>query len=117
MKGFVSLLGETFRQWDVHRVPRMGAALSFYAVLSLAPLGILVLSLVSLAVERNAARAEIVDQFRTFVGDEGAGVMEMILTKTAAANTSMLGTIIGFVVLLIGASGVFGELQDSLNQI
>lgn len=116
MKAALSLLHETFQQWDAQRVPKMGAALSFYTVFSLAPLAILVLSLVSLAVERNAARAEIVGQFRYFVGNEGAEVMEMILTKTAAESVG-LGTLIGFVVLLIGASGVFGELQDSLNQI
>ena len=95
----------------------MGAALSFYTVFSLAPLAILVLSLVSLTVERTAAKAEIVGQFRNFVGNEGAEVMEMILTRTAAEDASALGTLIGFVVLLIGASGVFGELQDSLNQL
>jgi membrane protein len=95
----------------------MGAALSFYTVFSLAPLAILVLSLVSLAVERNATRAEIVGQFRYFVGREGAEVMEMILTKTAAEDKGVFCSLIGFGVLLIGASGVFGELQDSLNQI
>lgn len=117
IKNFPSLLRETFRQWDAHRVPKMGAALSFYTVFSLAPLAILVLSLISMVVERNAARAEIVGQFRNFVGNEGAEVMEMILTKTAAESAGILGTVIGFAVLLIGASGVFGELQDSLNQI
>lgn len=117
MKAILSLLHETFRQWDAQRVPKMGAALSFYTVFSLAPLAILVLSLVSLAVERSAARAEIVGQFRHFVGREGAEVMEMILTKTAAEDKGVLGSLIGFGVLLIGASGVFGELQDSLNQI
>jgi membrane protein len=95
----------------------MGAALSFYTVFSLAPLAIMVLSLVSLVVERNAARAEIVGQFRNFVGVEGAEIMEMILAKTAADSAGLLGTFIGFLVLLVGASGVFGELQDSLNQI
>ena len=117
IKAFFALLAETYRQWDAHRVPKMGAALSFYTVFSLAPLAILVLSLVSIAVERNAARAEIVGQFRTFVGNEGAEMMQTILTKTAAQNTSVTGTIIGFVVLFVGASGVFGELQSSLNQI
>ncbi len=116
-KAFFSLLRETFRQWDAHRVPKMGAALSFYTVFSLAPLAIMTLSLVSLVVERAAARAEIVSQFRAFVGDEGAGMVETILAKTGAEHTSILGTIAGFVVLLVGASGVFGELQDSLNQI
>lgn len=117
MKTLISLLRETVHQWDAHRVPKMGAALSFYTVFSLAPLAIFVLSLVSLVVERNAARAEIVGQFRNFVGNEGADMMEMILTKTSAESAGILGTLIGFVVLLIGASGVFGELQDSLNQI
>jgi len=70
-----------------------------------------------LVVGRSAARAEIVGQFRNFVGSEGAEIMEMILTKTAANHAGVLGTLIGFLVLLVGASGVFGELQDSLNQI
>ncbi len=95
----------------------MGAALSFYTIFSLAPLAVLVLSLVSMVVERRAARAEIVGQFRNFVGHEGAEVMEMILPQTAAESAGELRTLIGFGVLLIGASGVFGELQDSLNQI
>ena len=117
MKTLLSLLQETLHQWDAHRVPKMGAALSFYTIFSLAPLAIFVLSLVSLVVERDAARNEIVGQFRKFVGNEGAGMMEMILTKTSTESAGSLGTVLGFVVLLIGASGVFGELQDSLNQI
>ena len=117
MKTALSLLAETFRQWNAHRVPRMGAALSFYTVFSLAPLVIFILWLVSLVVERNMARAEIVEQFREYVGPQGAETVETILTRTAAAGTGFWEAMIGFVVLLVGASGVFGELQDSLNQI
>lgn len=117
MKAILSLLRETIHQWHTHRVPKMGAALSFYTVFSLAPLAILVLSLVSLVVKRMAARTEIVGQFRHFVGNEGAKVMEMILTKNATESEGFFGTLIGFFVLLVGASGVFGELQDSLNLI
>ncbi len=117
MKPFLIMLRETFRQWDAHRVPKMGAALSFYTVFSLAPLAILVLSLLSFVVDPNAARGEIVGQFRNFVGDQGAEMMELILRQTAAESTGFFSTLTGFVVLLVGASGVFGELQDSLNQI
>src|SRR5688572_7277698 len=117
IKASFSLLGETFRQWNAHRVPRMGAALSFYTVFCLAPMVIFMLWLVSLVVERNAARTEIVGQFRDFVGKEGADTVEMILTRTAGASTGVWEAVIAFAVLLIGASGVFGELQDSLNQI
>ncbi len=117
LKTILRLLHETIRLWNTHRVPRMGAALSFYAIFSLAPLAILTLSLVSLAVERSAVRAEMIAQFRAQVGGEGARMVEMILSHTSAANTSTWEAAIGFIVLLIGASGVFGELQDSLNQI
>ncbi|MDB6140540.1 MAG: hypothetical protein JWO94_3612 [Verrucomicrobiaceae bacterium] len=117
MRKFFSLLGETYKQWDAHKAPKMGAALSFYTVFSLAPLVILVTSLVSTVVERNAARDEIVGQFRSFVGEGGAQTVETILSHAASQNTGWLGTMVGFIVLLVGASGVFGELQDSLNQI
>lgn len=95
----------------------MGAALAFYTVFSLAPLAILMLTLISLVVERNLARIEMVDQIRSLVGKEGADMVEMILTRTAEANASIWGTMFGFAALLVGASSVFGELQDSLNQI
>ena len=58
-KALIPLFKETFRQWDAHRVPKMGAALSFYTVFSLAPLAILVLSLLSLAVERSAGTGNL----------------------------------------------------------
>ena len=116
-RSLLSLLRQTLRQWDAHRLPKMGAALAFYTVFSLAPLALLVLSLVSLVVERSAARAEIVQQFRHFVGSQGAEIMEIILAQTATQDFGLLGTILGFCVLLGGASGVFGELQDSLNLI
>ncbi len=117
MNAFLSLLSETYRRWNANRGPRMGAALAFYTVFSLAPLAILMLALISLVVERNLARAEMVEQFRSLVGHEGADMVEMILTRTAGANAGVWGTLFGFAVLLVGASSVFGELQDSLNQI
>ena len=98
-------------------MPRMGAALSFYTLFSLAPLAILTLSLVSLAIERSAARAEMIEIIRYQIGNEGADTISGILAKTAAASTSPWEAVVGFIVLLIGSSSVFGELQDSLNQI
>jgi len=115
---FLSLLAETFRRWNADRVPRMGAALSFYTVFSLAPLSILLLTLVGLVVERSAAREEMVAQARGFVGVDGAKMVEMILTSTTMESESSLWlTLLGFAVLLVGASGMFVEIQDSLNQI
>lgn len=117
VRKFFSLLAETYRQWDANKAPKMGAALSFYTVFSLAPLVILVTTLVGIVVQRDAARQEIVGQFRNFVGEGGALTVETILSHAVAQKTGWWGTIVGFVVLMVGASAVFGELQDSLNQI
>jgi len=95
----------------------MGAALSFYTAFSLAPLVIITLTLISLAVERNAASAAMVDQVRYVVGNDGADTVRIILSKTADAHASAWEMVLGFGVLLVGASGVFGELQSSLNEI
>ena len=115
--GFGSLLALTFREWSAHKVPKMGAALSFYAVVSLAPLVLILLSVVSLAMERDAARQQIVSQFRAITGDEEANMVQRILTRFAAPHQGLWGTTVGIVVIVAGAAAVFDELQDSLNQI
>jgi membrane protein len=117
LASLLSLFADTFRQWNLHKAPKMGAALAYYAVLSLAPLVILVLSLMSLLVRREEARAEVVGQFASLAGQQGAAMVETILTSAASPKAGIIGTVVGFVVLLVGASGAFGELQDSLNQI
>lgn len=117
LNGWARLMLDSFHQWLAQRGPKMGAALSFYAVLSLAPLSGLLLGLIGVAVEREAAREQITGQFRFFVGKEGSPLMEAILSKAPAEHASLGQSVLSFVVLLIGASGVFGELQDSLNQI
>src|SRR4051794_40292341 len=111
-----SLFKETFQQWNNHKAPKMGAALAYYAVLSLAPLVILILSLMSLLVQRADARTDIVNQFSSLAGRQGGEMVATILAS-ASPQASVWSAIVGFVVLLIGASGAFGELQDSLNQI
>ncbi len=111
------LIIETLRQWNAHRVPRMGAALSFYTVFSLAPLVIVSQSLVSLAVARKTANSTMVNQVRDMVGNEGADTVRMILCKAADVHAGPWETMLGFGVLLVGASGVFSELQNSLNEI
>jgi len=116
-RSVLSLFTETFQQWNRHKAPKMGAALAYYAVLSLAPLVILALSLLSLLVQRDAARAEVVGQFSSLVGQQGGAMVDTILASSASPKAGVIGTIVGFGVLLIGASGAFGELQDSLNQI
>src|SRR5690349_20293044 len=95
----------------------MGAALAYYTAFSLAPLVILVVGIVGLFVEHSVARAQIVAQFAALLSQDSGTTVNSILEHSSKQDAGMWATIIGSGVLLIGASGVFGELQDSLNTI
>ncbi len=95
----------------------LAASLAFYTVLSLAPLLIVAVSVAGLVFGEAAARGEITQQLRSLMGPEGGSAIEGILAHAKEPHTNVLGAAIGIVVLLFGASGVFGELQDSLNAV
>lgn len=103
--------------WSDDYAPSMGAALSYYTVFSLAPLLLIVISIAGLAFGQEAARGEVFGQLRGLMGDEPASAIEALLTSLAKPERSIASTLIGAVVLLIGATTVFGELQDALDRI
>jgi membrane protein len=117
MKRFLPLLKESFASWMAHKGPQMGAALAYYTAFSLAPLVVLVVGVVGLIVDQDAAKAEFVAQISALMGKDGGTTVETILAHSARQEAGFWAAFIGFVVLLIGASGVFAELQDSLNTI
>ena len=95
----------------------MGAALSYYTIFSLAPLLLIVISVAGLFFGADAVRGEIFGQLRGLMGDDAAKAVEAILTTVSKPAESITATVVGIVVLLIGATAVFGELQDSLDRI
>ena len=111
------LLKETASSWSAHKAPKMGAALAYYTTFSLAPLVVLVVGIVGLFVEHDAARAGIVAQFTSHLSKDGGATVESILAHSSKQNAGLWATILGSVLLLVGAAGVFGELQDSMNTI
>jgi len=113
----VSLLKEAGSSWMAHKAPKMGAALAYYTAFSLAPLVILILSVVSLVMERNAAAQDLVAQVSDLVGAEGGSVVQGILDHAGSTQALSWSTAVSLLVLWISASGAFGELQDSLNTI
>jgi membrane protein len=114
MKRYLDLLKETFRQWNSHEAPGMGAALAFYGVLSLAPLVILVVGICALVFGTAGAQAQLLEQFRAMVGDEGALAIEAVLKSAQKPTTGVLASVFGLITLLLGASGVFIELRAAL---
>jgi membrane protein len=111
------LLKETFRAWGEDKAPRMGAALSYYTVFSLAPLLVVVIAVAGLFFGEDAARGRIVDQLSGLLGRDGAQLVETMIQKASEPKAGIIATVMGLVTLLLGATGVLMELHDSLNTI
>lgn len=116
-KTVYALLKETVTQWLADKSLKLGAALSYYTIFSLPPILLIVISLAGLVFGQDAVRGEIVRQFQGFVGAQNAQLVQTMIQTVAAPKGGIIATIIGIVILLVGATGVFGELQDSLNTI
>ena len=103
--------------WIDDYAPSMGAALAYYTVFSIAPLLLIVISIAGLVFGEEAARGEIVAQLQGLMGADAAKAIEGLLESVNKPGKGILSTLIGIVVLLIGATTVFGELQDALDRI
>ncbi len=103
--------------WLDDYAPSMGAALSYYTVFSLAPLLLIVISVAGLVFGADAVRGALLAQIDGLMGAEAAKGIQDLLGGVSKPSTGILGTVIGAVVLLLGATTVFGELQDALDRI
>lgn len=113
------LLKETVSEWTEDGAPRLGAALAYYTVFSLAPLLIIVLFIIGLiwSGETSVARERILAQVQGLTGPDGAQMIETMLESTRPGNGGGLATLLGVVALIFGATGVFVQLQNALNII
>ena len=103
--------------WSDDYAPSMGAALAYYTVFSLAPLLLIVVAIAGLVFGEQAAHGEIFSQIRGFMGDEPARAIEGLLASLNKPAQGVVSAITGAGVLLVGATTVFGELQDALDRI
>jgi membrane protein len=117
VSSFFPLLKTTFSEWMEDKAPRLAAALAYFTVFSLAPLLVIAISIAAIFFGEEAARGQIVGQIQGLVGEEGAAAIEAMIANANQVEGGVVATIVGVVTLLIGASGVFGQLQDALNTI
>ena len=103
--------------WKDDYAPSMGAALSYYTVFSLAPLLLIVISIAGLVFGEEAARGALFGQLRELMGSEAAGAVQGVLASVNKPAQGFVATSVGVAILLIGATSVFGELQDALDRI
>ncbi|MBV9769674.1 MAG: YihY/virulence factor BrkB family protein [Bryobacterales bacterium] len=109
------LLRKTVSAWSDHEAARLGAALTFYSILSLAPLLILVVAIVALVFGQSTAQGQLIGQVEGMIGSEGGKAFRDMIEHAQKPVSGSFASIVSVITLLFGASGVFGELQAALN--
>ncbi len=111
------LVRDTASAWSSDYAASMGAALAYYTLFSLAPLLLIVISVAGLAFGAEEARGEVFEGLRGWLGADGAAAVRGLLASVNTHRGGILGTLIGFGLLVIGATTVLGELQNALDRI
>jgi membrane protein len=116
-KALWQLIRSSVNAWVADYAQSMGAALSFYTVFSIAPVLLIAIAVAGLVFDSRAAQHAVAAELTGLMGREGAAAIEALLKSAHSPSGSLISTVVGGIVLLIGASAVFGELQDALNRI
>ena len=116
MKQLKLILKDTFAHWRAQNPSRMGASLSYYAIFSMAPLFLLLISLLGLFIGNDIVEGKLLNQISGMVGTDVTGYVSNIIERNVHGPTIISG-LIGFFVLLFGATGVFKELTYSMDKM
>jgi membrane protein len=111
------LLAEAARGWDRDNAPRLGAALAYYTLFSVAPLLIVAIAVAALVFGQEAAQGRIVAELGGLLGEAGAHTLEQAIENSRQSAAGTLATLGALVTLFLGATGVFGELKSALNVV
>ena len=103
--------------WMDDYAPSMGAALSYYTLFSLAPLLVLIIAIAGMVFGQDAAQGAIIAQFQSIMGQQGAMALQGLLKAAREPSTGVVASIVGGVLLLVGATATFAELQTDLDRI
>ena len=117
VKSIFSLLKEAFTEWQKDKASILAAALAYYTVFSITPLLVIAISIAGAVFGQEAAQGEIVEQINQLVGQQGAEAIETALANADRPQVSSIASIISVVLLFVGASGVFAQLQQALNTV
>ena len=114
---YIDLVKQAGVAWVDDRAPTMGAALAFYSAFSLAPLLIIVIAIAGALFGADAARGAIVGQIAGLVGAPAAEAIQSMLKAAQETTTSVFASVMGIVIMLVGATTILVELQDDLDLI
>lgn len=108
---------DTVSDWVTHNASSLGAALAFYTLFSIAPILVIAMAVAGSVFGPNVAETQVLDQMRGLLGDAGAKAVQSLLASAHQSGLKGIAAAIGIVTLLIGATSVFGELQNTLDYI
>jgi membrane protein len=111
------MLKEGFQDWNEDNAPRLGAALSYYTIFSIAPLLLISIAVAGLVFGADAAQGRVVSQIQGLVGRTAAEAIQGMLESARKPGQGIVATIFGAVTLLFGAGGAFNELRGALDVI
>ncbi len=117
MRAAYSILKDTFQGFIDNRGLKFSASLSYYTVFSLAPLLLLMISLASIFFGRDAIQGQVFGEINGLIGNQAAVQIQDVIKNMELSGKTTFAIIIGSITLFIGATSVFGEIQDSINII
>jgi membrane protein len=117
MRRLWGLVKKTVTAWQDDYASSMGAALAYYTVFSVAPLLVIVVAVAGFFFGQSAAQGELFMQLRDALGDEGAATVQALVKSASGPRRGILAGVVGVVVLVVGATTVFAELQSALDRI
>ncbi len=113
----LALLRRSLSDWLDDDAQRLGASLAFYTILSISPLVVLLVAIVSLVFDRSSAQARLLTEVQAWVGADGREAVRAMLASSQKASSGVVATVLGLSTLAFGATGVFAELRSALNLI
>ena len=111
------LLKQAVSSWSSDYAPSMGAALSYYTLFSIAPLLLIVIAVAGWFFGAEAVRGQLTEQLQYLMGEQGAKAIEGMIAAASNPKDGIIATVIGVAALILGATTVFGELQNALDRI
>ena len=115
LKFILRLINDTYKEWSQDRAARLSAALAYYALFSLAPLLVIMITLAGTVYGEAAAQGQVVNAISDQIGPEAATAIERLLTDLHTAGSRFYSTIITALLLIYGSTNLFSQLRDALN--
>jgi len=117
MGKYLTILKETFKEFGEDKAPRLGAAFAYYTIFSIGPLLLIAVAMAGLFFGQEAAQGRVSNELGKVLGAKMAESLEQMVQAAAKPKSGKIATIVGVVMLLFGASGLFAQLKDALNTI